>query len=456
MKAPSEYRKARSRPTARSLDIKVLTEAKDFVALEGEWDELYETCPQATPFQSWAWLYSWWEHYREGYRLRLITLRDRDDLLVGLLPLMAKRGRLLLLGGLVGGDAMTPYKDVLVRKGWEEQVAEALARALKELGGWWVADLRELQPQAAAWNLFQEWDGPQTTRTSSGIDEFVLIHSNSWEELLTSVSRNLRKSARSTLRRLEKDGIRYEPAGPGDDTERAARKQVALHRELWRGRSIEPDLLTQRYEAFIVAAARRTTARGIARISEFWRDDTVIVSQFLLFDENFVGAYVIGASQEAARRYQFNTLSVWDAMNVARDKSNPYVSLMNYATEQKLRWADEVVPSYRAILGHNSASWIPYAAYHALRDRYYGLRSEAQLYAHSENAPRWVRKATDTYYTLQSYAHSEDAPRWVKKATDGYWALRHEYGYYALRHKYELARARRETRRSSNASRPKG
>jgi hypothetical protein len=452
MKARGGSRTAGPHPTRRQLETTVLRDTSDFASLEEEWDELYETCPQATPFQSWAWLYSWWEHYREGYRLRLITLRDRDGLLVGLLPLMAKRGRLLLLGGDLMNPLMTPYKDLLVRAGWEEEVAQAAARALKELDGWWVADLRQLLPQAAAWGLFREWDGP---RISVPITDNLFTCARSWEELLTSLSAKARKSARNTLRRLEKDGIRYEPAGPGDDTERAACKLVALHRELWQGRRIEPERLTPRYEAFIVAAARRTTARGIARISEFWRDDAVIVSQFLLFDKNFVDTYAIGASQEASRRYQFNTLGNWDAMNVARDRSNPYVSFGDPAGD-KMRWADEVVPSHRAILGHNSASWIPYAAYHALRDRYYGLRSEAQLYVHSENAPRWVRKATDTYYTLQSYAHSEDAPRWVKKATDGYWALRHEYGYYALRHKYELARARRETRRSSNASRPKG
>jgi hypothetical protein len=94
-------------------------------------------------------------------------------------------------------------------------------------------------------------------------------------------------------------------------------------------------------------------------------------------------------------------------------------------------------------------SWIPYSGYHTLRDGYYSLSSKAQLYVHSEVAPRWLKKATHGYYALQSYVHSEDAPRWVKKATDSYYALRHEYGYHALLYKYELVRARRERPRSS-------
>src|SRR3712207_5864713 len=134
---------------------------------------------------------------------------------------------------------------------------------------WWVADLRELRPQAAAWGLFRAWDGPRTTRTSGGIDDFVLIRARPWEELLASLSAKARNNARRTLRRLERDGVRYEPAGPGDDAERAARRLVALHRELFRDRRIEAEVLTPRHEAFVAAAARRTTARGIGRISEF-------------------------------------------------------------------------------------------------------------------------------------------------------------------------------------------
>jgi CelD/BcsL family acetyltransferase involved in cellulose biosynthesis len=437
MKALREHKKARPRATARSLDTKVLTEANDFVALEGEWDELYENCPRATPFQSWAWLYSWWEVYGEGsYGLRLITLRDADGLLVGLLPMMVRSKRLLLLGDLVGGGLSTPYKDVLVREGWEELVAEAGTRALKGLGGWWVADLQELMPEAAAWNLFRKWDG---LRTSLPITDYVLIHAKPWEELLASLSRKLRGSVRRTLRRAEEDGLRCEPAGL-QDAEQAARTLVALHRELWQGRRIDPEHLTRRYEAFMEAAARRTTERGIGRISEFRRDDAVLVSQHLLFDKDFVGAYRIGASREASWRYQFDTLCNWDAINVARGRGSAYVSFMDGPSQHKLRWADEVVASHRVILGRTLASWIPYAGYHALRDGYYALQS----YVHSEGAPGWVKKATEAYYTLQSYVHSEDAPRWVKKATDSYYALRHEYGYHALLYKYAARRLRKE------------
>jgi hypothetical protein len=334
-----------------------------------------------------------------------------------------------------------------VREGWEGEVAKAGARALMEMGGWRVADLQELMPHSAAWHLFREWRGP---KTSVPITDYVLVRATSWDELLSSLSRRLRKTARRTLRSAEQDGVSCQPAAP-EDAERAAGTLVRLHRELWRGRRIDPRYLTSRYDSFMQTAAKRMSARGIGRISEFRHDDVVLVSQFLLFDKDFVGPWVLGVSDEASRRYQFMTLCNWDAMEVASERGSAYVSWMEEASPDKLRWADEVVKSHRAILGRKRASsWLPYAGYHVVRHRYWTLRSDAHVYVHSEGALRWIRKATERYNSLQGYVYSEGAPRWVKKATQGYYALRGEYGYYALRYKYELARARREMRRSSH------
>ena len=72
------------------LDATVLEDIEEFAALEEEWEELHRDCPAATPFQSWAWLYSWWEVFGEGYELSLIKVRC-GTLLAGLIPLMLER-----------------------------------------------------------------------------------------------------------------------------------------------------------------------------------------------------------------------------------------------------------------------------------------------------------------------------------------------------------------------------
>jgi hypothetical protein len=41
--------------------VVVVEEVQGFAVLEEEWKDLYCDCPRAISFQSWAWLYSWWE-----------------------------------------------------------------------------------------------------------------------------------------------------------------------------------------------------------------------------------------------------------------------------------------------------------------------------------------------------------------------------------------------------------
>lgn len=41
----------------------VVTDEQDFAALAPAWARLYRRCATATPFQSHAWLHSWWLSY---------------------------------------------------------------------------------------------------------------------------------------------------------------------------------------------------------------------------------------------------------------------------------------------------------------------------------------------------------------------------------------------------------
>jgi CelD/BcsL family acetyltransferase involved in cellulose biosynthesis len=193
----------------RNVDIAILHEDRQFAMLEEEWEELYRHSPAATPFQSWAWLYSWWEYYGGGYELRLVTIRSEDGLLVALLPLMLERrgglGRLLLVG-----SGKTDYLDVLVREGWEDRVADPGAQALGNIGSWQVADLQMLHPEAAAWSVFAGRRGPRAAVQQSNC---YVIGVRPWDEVLMSLSRKWRKTARRMLRRMEADGLRRGIAG---------------------------------------------------------------------------------------------------------------------------------------------------------------------------------------------------------------------------------------------------
>jgi len=371
-------------PGANAL-VDVLEDTQGFALIKDEWEDLYRCSADVTPFQSWAWLYSWWELYGEGYELRLITMRNDEGLLIGIIPLMLERrrgfGRLLFVG-----TGPTDYLDALVKDGWEEVVFEAGARALERIGSWSVADLQQLRPNATAWGFFRRWEGPGSYVRQDGCP---VVEAKSWDELLVSRSTTLRSTARRSVRRAEADGV-YRRIVSVADAEQAARRLVALHRESWQGRHIEPEHLTQRFESLIVAAARRMTAHGSGGISEFWRDGEVIISHFILFGRDHVETHTMGASQKALQRYQWSSLYIWDAVEVAGSRNKGYVDLLRGEEPYKLRWSSEIIPTHRLLLGRRRAVWAPYAGYHA-------LRSKARWYAKSEDAPQWVKSARARY-----------------------------------------------------------
>ena len=346
------------------LDVTVLADGNGFAAMEEEWEELYRDCPAATPFQSWAWLYSWWEHYGEGHELRIVNVRS-GGLLVGILPFMIQRRfgfkRLLFIG-----TGATDYLDLLAREGWETEAAEAGVRVLRQLGTWHVADLQDLRPEAVAWGLFSGWNGLRIQRWQVNCP---VIDVKPWDELLMTLARNLRKTARRATRRAEEDGVRHELV-TAEDAETGARRLVAMHREAWRGRQIDPENLTERFEAYMVAVVRRMTSRGLGGIGEFRRDGEVILAYFAVYGRDFIGSYILGATQKAMERYQISSLEVWSLLNTALERNYDCVNLLRGEELYKLGWSNRTIPSYRIILGQGFVPWGLYTGYRILRSRY--------------------------------------------------------------------------------------
>ena len=72
-----------------------------------------------------------------------------------------------------------------------------------------------------------------------------------WDELLMSLSSNLRSTVRRSLRRAKADRVPCELASV-DDAEGAARRLVRRHREAWQDRDIGPEHLTNPMCGFLV------------------------------------------------------------------------------------------------------------------------------------------------------------------------------------------------------------
>ena len=374
------------------LDTEVLTGVREFAALEEEWGELWAASPAATPFQSWAWLFSWWENYGGGrLSLRLVAAREgRGGALVGLAPLMVERGfgplpgRLLFLGS---GEAN--YLDVIARAGFEEQVAGVMAEELRSmLGHGGIIDFGDLRSSATTWKLYRDWRGPKSSVPQAGCP-VIDLGDGGWDGILSSLSKNRRSTVRRALRQAKADGVRGELADAGE-AEAAARRLVALHRESWQGRDIAAEHLSERWASLMVTAGKRMTERGLGAVSELWRGDELLASHLLVFGHDFVGFLTIGASKEAMNDYQFSSLLIWDGVCRALDRGIPCFDMMQGEEAYKIHWCTSVAPKHRVIMARSVASWRPYAGYYVLGSR---IVRYAKRRVKSEETPRWIEAA---------------------------------------------------------------
>lgn len=366
--------------SVRPLDVAVIEDPLGFAALKEEWEDLYRSSRSATPFQSWAWLYSWWESYGGDYDLRLITIKD-NGLLVGIAPLMIEREaffrRLLFIGA-----GITDYHDFLIREGWESRAIEAAGRALRQIRSWDLADLQELRPSAAAWGIFRDWNGYKVFIQQSNCLE---VDVKPWDELLADMSSKLRSNIKRNIRRSRADRLDRRLATPPEAKE-AGLRMLDLHKEQWEGRGINPEHLTPRFQTHVASSMWRMAESGVGGVAEFRKGQEVIASHFLIFGQDFVGGYLFGAREDALNRYQMNAIYMENTIRVAIERNSDTVKFLRGEEPYKLQWNTRVVSNHRIILGRNPVIWALYAGYHVLRYR-------LARYLKSGSAPSWTRGA---------------------------------------------------------------
>ena len=347
------------------LVVRVVDWDDDFAGLRAGWQQLYDKSPTATPYQSWAWLYSWWQSYGSGYDLRIVTLSDGKDL-VGILPAMLDRSavsrRLLLLG-----TGITDYLDVVARAGWESRVCEVLAAYLRTARIASVLDFQELRGSAALLELGRFWRGPRFVAAQSTTPG---MRAEPWEEALTRLPRKRRETARKTMRRAAEDGLtwrRVDQEGLADATQR----WLDLHVEYWRGRDMTLEHATDRFSAHLRAAAARLTESGTGALYECVRAGTGVVeaADLVLIGHDFTSGFVSGASQHLQRRVEVNTLLVNLWNGVALESAVTEVTMGRGAEPYKLKWCATAGTNSRLVLGRLGPRWLGWAGYLTLRGR---------------------------------------------------------------------------------------
>jgi len=254
-------------------------------AVRQEWEQLWVTCPQATPFQSPRWLLPWWKHIGRG-TLATIAVRDSGSGdLIGLVPLYifsagaACRRQLLPIGA-----ATTDVLEPLFRPGREH---EALACVLAALGArdgdWDVLDWPQVPGASALVNmpLPAGWQREVVAGEPSPALALALAATGAGR---LPVPAAMAQNVRTARARLARAGAWTIERADADSTPRLLDDLARLHEQRWALRGGTGVLNGPGVFAAHREAAPRLHAAGLLRLYALRLDGTAIAALYCLAD----------------------------------------------------------------------------------------------------------------------------------------------------------------------------
>ncbi|MEU4146392.1 GNAT family N-acetyltransferase [Streptomyces parvulus] len=337
----------RARPAAPPghCTTELVTDEARFADLAAQWARLYARCGSATPFQSHAWLHSWWRSYGTPGRLRLVLARDGDEL-VAAAPLTLVRRPVPALVPL--GGAISDYGDVLVDDERGPEAVAALTEALSRAARTALVDLREVRPGAAAERVYDRWRGPRRRLADSLCLELPALP---MDELVARLpSGKARQRVRAQVRRLDALGVKSRTVLPGE-VDAAVGRLLELHRLQWQGRKVTGEHLKPRFRDHLVRAVRPMVCAGDAVVTEFRMDDEVVAVDVTLLSRRLAGGYLYGAHPRLRERRADVAVMLLDACAAqVAAPGRDTLSLLRGDEPYKHHWRPDTVPNQRLLL----------------------------------------------------------------------------------------------------------
>jgi len=234
------------------------------------WWELWRRSPQATPFQSPAWLMPWWDVFAPGQLCSIAVCEGPR--LVALAPLYLETGplglRLLPLG--IG---ISDYCDLLIDPAFQGEAAEAVVSTLNRAAPWEICEFPELAPDAAALRL------PPSDALSSALSDAsaspVLTLPDRIDGLAEHVPRLRLRQLRRARAAAAKKGEIVIVVGDADNSEGLLGELIRLQGARWKENGQSGVSADRRVREFHAAALRGLIAANLARLYALMIGDAV-------------------------------------------------------------------------------------------------------------------------------------------------------------------------------------
>lgn len=272
------------------------------------WDSL----SRGVPLRESAWLGNWWKVYGRGQEAYIVTVRDSQGTLCGLLPMYrletGREGRTLCAMG--DGSTCTDYFSLLARQDDSTAICTEVGRWLARVSrdphdGWDLIDLDGLvggDGAAAAMIETLHCEGA-VSHASSRMSTWLKDTTDDWESHLARLSKTHRRKARRQKELLEgSEDLRCRVAATKEEVRADLEVLMDLHQRRWTMVGEVGSFSTPASRGFLHAAAQDFFDQGQLQLASVAFDGRTICSELRIVGRDRVMyCYSTGMDMEFAK-----------------------------------------------------------------------------------------------------------------------------------------------------------
>ena len=289
-------------PTANGFHLEVLESADAVRAIAEDWDDLWRRSDVTMPTLCAEPMASWIETFGANRHTRILTVRH-DNRLVGALPIVGRKLGRVVPAGDVPLNQWSANGDLLIDAEADiAAVTERIAEAIYDLP-WPILWFQMVPWQADYWTGFAE----KLTRlgaqvdTSPGFEIGRTSLERPFDAYFADRSKNLRRSFRKDLKRLETEGrveLQVFDELPPDEVEDPLRRAFAIEDSGWKGEAGTSVLRSEGVFEFYLRQAKYFANRGVLRLAFLECGGKAIAFELGWFGKSVYHSFKVGYDED--------------------------------------------------------------------------------------------------------------------------------------------------------------
>lgn len=316
-----------------------------FKDLKDTWNDILENSIDNDVFSTWEWLSTWWKHFGEGRKLRILLAENKKKT-VAIAPLMCSKYHFLHLGNLTKiefiGNPQSDYNNFILIERETECLKLFLDYLTNRYNDWDYLELRDISENTISAVLLRKIAIEESLRGQ--LEERAITICpymdlpNSTEIFMSRLKGDMRRNLRRRMKRLsEKFRVEVKTQDDFNSIEQAMDAFYELHQKRWQTKGETGAFATKTLRNFHREVARHFAEKGWLSLHFLTVDDEPVAAIYSFEYKQKKYEYLTGFDPEYSKYSVANLLRLSIVEECIRKGLREY-DLLRGNEEYKSRW----------------------------------------------------------------------------------------------------------------------